>query len=206
MRVVVIILGLAVSTVGLYGQNDSISSQEERLGFGAVEYMPEYVGGFEALERYLNSTAIYTEEARESGVSGTVYMTFLVDSDGSIADPRILKGLSRDLDSVSIALIENMPKWIPAMQRGQRIAYPYNLPIAFALDPNQQGLSRPIPSKYWRKKGRKKYYDLCLHEFEKPGEECDCWYDFIIWNYNDKHLKDLDFEIIFDRQECNSER
>lgn len=186
----------------LIGQSDSTSTSEEWVGLIVVESLPEYVGGYEAFAKYLNSTAIYTDEARKAGVSGKVYISFLVEADGSITDPKILRSLNSDLDSVSISLIKNMPKWIPARQRGEPVACQFNLPIVFSLDENQGNSNLPEPSKYWSKKGKKKFYKLCTTEFDKSKEECNCWYDFVVWNYNDKFLHELNFEIIFEKQKC----
>jgi hypothetical protein len=95
-----------------------------------------------------------------------------------------------------------MPNWIPAIQKGQPVACQFNLPIEFNLNEKRDGDTRPEPSKYWSKKGKKKFYALCTTDFGKSENECDCWYDFVIWNYNDDFMTDLDFEIIFDRQKC----
>jgi TonB family protein len=202
MKILQTIIILTLGWSQLKGQTDSSSTSEEWVGLIIVESMPEYFGGYEALGKYLNTTAIYTDEARNAGVSGKVYASFLVESDGSISNPKILQGVHSDLDSVSISLIRNMPKWIPATQRGESVACQFNLPIAFSLEENQGNSNRPQPSIYWSKKGKKKFYKLCMAEFSRSEEECDCWYDFVIWNYNDKTERELDFQIIFDRQKC----
>ena len=195
------IIFLTLVWVQLHGQTDSAASSEEWVGLVVAESMPEYVGGFEALQRYVNSMAIYTDEARKSGISGTVYVKFLVQSDGTVAEAEILRGLHADLDSVTLSLIQNMPKWIPAQQRGKPVACQYNLPIVFNAE-SQGNLNRPEPSEYWKKKGKKKFYKLCTREFAKTKMKCDCWYDFVIWNYNDREIHELNFQTIFDRQKC----
>jgi TonB family protein len=202
MKTLLIISILALGWTQLNGQTDSTLTTEEWVGLVVVESMPEYAGGIEALQKYLNSNAIYTAQARTAEVSGTVYATFLVEENGNIANPKILRSLHPDLDSISLSLIEDMPNWIPAIQKGQPVACQFNLPIEFNLNEKRDGDTRPEPSKYWSKKGKKKFYALCTTDFGKSENECDCWYDFVIWNYNDDFMTDLDFEIIFDRQKC----
>ena len=94
-----------------------------------------------------------------------------------------------------------MPKWIPAKQRGNPVKCRYNLPIEFN---NNQDVNsaKPVPSKYWSKKGKRRSMKLCVQEFKKSENKCDCWYNFMIWNYNDRTLKELELKVIFEKQSC----
>jgi len=190
-------------TSSVIAQNDSIikTDEEEMEIIDVVEQMPEFIGGFKALQKYVNSNAIYTEKARKEKVTGKVFVSFWVETDGSISEPKILRGLCPDLDSISIDLVKKMPKWIPAEQREKPIKCRFNLPIEFNFDLNQN-LNDPEPSKYWSKKGKKKFMKICTQEFRKNKTECDCWYNFIIWNYNNWTIKDLDIKEIFEKQKC----
>ena len=192
-------------TSSLIAQNDSISknvkNDKEEYLITVVEQMPEYNGGLEALQKYINSNAIYTEKARKEKVKGKVFISFWVETDGSISEPKILKGLYPDLDSVSIELVKNMPKWIPAQQRGKPVKCRFNLPIEFDYGQDIKS-DKPEPSKYWSKKGKKKFMKICTQEFKKSGIECNCWLNFIILNYNNKTLKELEIKEIFEKQKC----
>ena len=204
MQIQIAIIFLFFMTSSVIAQNDSIiktDEEEMEIGIIVVEQMPEFIGGFEALQRYINSNAIYTEKANKEKVSGKVFLSFWVETDGSISKPRILRGLYPDLDSISIDLVKNMPKWIPAKQRGKPIRCQYNLPIKFDFDQNQD-FNHPEPSKYWSKKGKRKFMKICTQEFRKSQSECDCWYNFIIWNYNNRSLIELDIKEIFKKQKC----
>ncbi len=204
MKTQIIIIVLFLITSSVIAQNDSIiknGEEEMEIGFIFIEQMPEFVGGYEALIRYINSNAICTENANKEKVTGRVFVSFFVNIDGSITKPYILRSLHPDLDSISLSIVKNMPNWTPATQRGKPIKYKYNLPIEF--DYNQsQNLDNPHPSKYWRKKGKNQFMKICSQEFQKSGTECDCWYNFIIWNYNNKTLKELDIKEIFKKQKC----
>jgi len=107
----------------------------------------------------------------------------------------------KDLDSISITLVKNMPRWIPARHRGKPVKCQFNMPIEFNHK-GKNGKNLPIPSKYWSKKGRRNFSQECLNEYGKTQAECDCWYNFIIWNYNTRKLDDLDLKSMFEYQKC----
>jgi TonB family protein len=167
-----------------------------------VEKMPEFVGGIEAMMKYINTNAIYTKQAIKDSIEGNVFISFWVTKDGTISNPVIVRGLNHDLDSISLNLIKNMSKWIPATQRGLPIAVRYTLPIKFSL--NWKSINaRPTPTKYWLKKGKRQFEEVCRKQFAKGQSECDCWYNFIIWNYNSYRIDDLDLKEMFEKQKCD---
>jgi len=203
MKTQILIAFLFLISISIFGQNDTTGQNEDQEIelIMVLETMPKFVGGYEALYRYVNSNAIYTENARKEKVTGKVFISFWVEKDGSISEPKILRGLHPDLDSISLNLVKNMPKWIPATQRGQTVKCRFNLPIEFSFDQSQNS-NNSEPSKYWRKKGKKKFMKTCTQEFRKSKTECDCWYNFIILNYNNRTLKTLDIKEIFEKQKC----
>lgn len=177
-----------------------MAAEEERILF-VVEQMPEYIGGYEALARYLNTHAVYSMDAREAGVSGVVYLTFSVESDGTLNDVTVLKRLHHDLDSIAVKAVREMPPWIPAMQRGKPVAIQYNLPVKFSLE-NGDPLSMPEPSKYWKNRGKRLFYKTCGEEFGYTIDECDCWYRFVVFNYNPRYFHELNLGEMFDSHKC----
>ncbi len=202
LQIITIVLFLITSSV--IAQNDSIikNGEEKIESFHTViEQMPEFVGGYVALQRHISTYAICTENANKEKVTGRVFVSFFIDIDGSISEPSILRGLHPDLDSISLSIVKNMPNWTPATQRGKSIKCRFNLPIEFDCIQSQ---SSDIlqPSKYWKKKGKKQFMKICSQEFQKSENECDCWYNFIIWNYNNNTLKELDIREMFNKQEC----
>ncbi len=190
-----------VFSVVLFAQNDTIKQSEMEI-VSSYEKMPEFIGGFEALRRYIATNAIYTEKARNDSVSGKVFVNFWVEKDGSISEVRVLKGLHPDLDSISLAMIESMPKWIPGTNRGRPTKSQYNLPIRFEIS-NIQNPDNPEPSKYWSRRGKRKFMRICLNDFRKSNEECACWHEFIILNYNNRKVEELDFVEMFKKHQCN---
>lgn len=191
---------LSIFSVMIFAQNDTIQQSEMEI-FWFIEKEPEFSGGFKALQRYIATNAIYTEKARNDSVSGKVFVNFWIEKDGSISEARVLKGLHPDLDSISIAIIESMPKWIPGANRGQPIKRQYNLPIRFELS-NIQNPDNPEPSKYWSKRGKRKFMRICLNDFRKSNQECACWHEFLFLNYNNRKIEELDFVEMFKMHQC----
>jgi protein TonB len=101
--------------------------------FTVVEEQPGYPGGEEARISYLQQNIKYPEEAKELGIQGKVFVTFVVEVDGSISDVRVLRGIGGGCDEEAIRVVKSMPKWVPGKQRGVPVRVQFNLPIKFTL-------------------------------------------------------------------------
>jgi protein TonB len=101
--------------------------------FTVVEEQPQYPGGEEARMKYLQENIKYPEEAKELGIQGRVFVTFVVEVDGSITDVRVLRGIGGGCDQEAIRVVQNFPKWVPGKQRGVPVRVQFNLPIKFTL-------------------------------------------------------------------------
>ncbi|ARK13369.1 TonB family protein [Fibrella sp. ES10-3-2-2] len=101
--------------------------------FTVVEEPPTFPGGNNALYAFLGSNLHYPEEARKLGIQGNVFVSFVVDTDGSIDRIRVLKGIGRGCDEEAVRVTSIMPKWTPGKQNGRSVAVQYNLPINFML-------------------------------------------------------------------------
>lgn len=98
------------------------------------EIMPEFEGGLNELIRYLSMNIKYPKVARKKGISGKVYIQFMVDKAGSIKNVKVLKGVSEELDAEAIRVVSAMPKWKPGLLDGDKVNTYFNLPISFKLD------------------------------------------------------------------------
>lgn len=107
--------------------------EEEALVFTVVESMPKFPGGERGLLKYLADNIRYPEMARESGIQGRVFVSFIVETDGSISDIRVLRGIGGGCDEEAIRVVEYMPEWIPGKQRNKPVRVQFNLPIRFVL-------------------------------------------------------------------------
>jgi protein TonB len=117
-------------------QIEIVEEEEEILDeeiFTIVEKMPEFPGGTEKLFRYLGKNIEYPPMAKDAGIKGKVYVTFVIDKDGSIADVKVLRGIGGGCDEEAIRVVKGMPKWSPGKQRGKSVRVQYNLPINFIL-------------------------------------------------------------------------
>ena len=101
--------------------------------FIIVEKMPVFGSGHADLLIYLSQNMKYPTMARESGISGTVYISFVVEKDGSLSDIRILRELGGGCTAEAIRVIQNMPRWTPGNQRGIPVRVRMNLPVKFML-------------------------------------------------------------------------
>lgn len=106
---------------------------EEMEIFSVVEESPDFPGGDAARIRFLQEKIRYPQIARESGIQGTVYVTFVVEKDGSVTDVRILRGIGGGCDEEAIRVIKSMPKWKVGKQRGKPVRVQFNMPIKFTL-------------------------------------------------------------------------
>jgi len=106
---------------------------EEEEIFTIVEKMPEFPGGLKALFGYLKKKLKYPAMAKDAGIKGKVYVTFIVDKDGSITNVEVLRGIGGGCDEEAIKVVKEMPKWEPGRQRNKPVRVQYNLPISFIL-------------------------------------------------------------------------
>lgn len=105
---------------------------EEEI-FTIVEDMPSFPGGEAKLFEYLGKNIKYPQIAKEAGISGIVYVNFVVDTNGEITDVKVLRGIGGGCDEEAMRVVKNMPKWSPGKQRGKPVKVSYNLPIRFSL-------------------------------------------------------------------------
>ncbi|XWW47008.1 energy transducer TonB [Fibrella sp. USSR17] len=95
---------------------------------------PTYVGGQPAMYRFLGQTIRYPVDAQKKNVSGKVYISFVVCTDGSLCDYDVLKGLYPSVDNEALRTVKKMPNWEPGLLRGEAVRVRYNLPVSFQLE------------------------------------------------------------------------
>jgi len=105
--------------------NDSI--------YVVVDNNPGFPGSEEARMRFLQENMRYPAEAREKGIQGTVFVSFVVEKDGSLSNARILRGIGAGCDEEVLRVVEMMPKWTPGKKEGVPVRVQFNMPIRFTL-------------------------------------------------------------------------
>ena len=106
---------------------------EEQQIFQVVEEMPEFPGGMAECMKCLSKNIKYPPISAENGIQGRVIVQFVVNQDGSIVDPVVVRGVDSHLDKEALRVIQMMPKWKPGKQRGKAVRVKYTVPVMFRL-------------------------------------------------------------------------
>ncbi len=101
--------------------------------FDVVETQPNPPGGMSGWNKYLSDNLKYPTQARRMGVEGTVIIVFVINTDGSIQDVEVLRGIGGGCDEEAIKIVRRAPKWSPGMQKGNAVRTRMRLPIRFKL-------------------------------------------------------------------------
>ncbi len=99
-----------------------------------VEQMPAYPGGMAALMEYFKENMRYPASAKERGLQGRVTVQFVVDKDGSIKEPKVIRSIDQELDEEALRLVKSMSKWESGRQNGEPVAVKFAVPVPFKLD------------------------------------------------------------------------
>ena len=99
-----------------------------------AEFMPTFQGKDGSYFRnYVAENVSFPNDAREYGISGTVYVTFIIDKDGSVTNVEIKRGVHPVIDQAVLEVIKNSPKWDPGINNGRYVRVRYTIAIAFKL-------------------------------------------------------------------------
>ena len=101
--------------------------------FFVAEDQPEFPGGDAALMEYLRKNIKYPAICRENNVQGRVIVTFIVNKDGTITEPEVVKSVNPSLDKEALRVISQMPNWKPGYQRGKPVRVKFTVPVNFQL-------------------------------------------------------------------------
>jgi len=122
----------AETFVAQESKDDEPQIQEQEI-FVFVEEQPEFPGGEEALMNYLSSNIHYPEQAKELDIQGTVIIEFVVETNGSVTNVVVKRGIGGGCDEEAVRVVKSMPKWKPGKQRGKPVRVRYTLPVRFQL-------------------------------------------------------------------------
>lgn len=135
----------SASGIAAYNENEEITvleidDNEETLEepeapiFPIVENMPEFPGGELALRKYIAENVKYPEDAKEKGIQGRAYVSFVIDKEGNVANVKLARGIGfESIDNEALRVVSLLPKWKPGMQRGKAVNVSYTIPIIFKL-------------------------------------------------------------------------
>jgi periplasmic protein TonB len=114
------------------GNGQVAAPKPEEIVFHA-EVMPSYLGGMEAMMRFLSRNLKYPPSPRRLNIEGTVFVSFVVNGDGSITHVNVIKGLHPDCDKEAVRVISMLPGWTGGKQNGIPVGVRMVLPIKFKL-------------------------------------------------------------------------
>lgn len=109
-----------------------VDKPEEPLTF--VEAMPTFPGGEVELLRYLGTNIKYPNVAKETGIQGKVFLSFVVEKNGKITDIKIVRDIGGGCGKEAVRVVESMPQWKPGNQNGNAVRVRMNLPVTFRLE------------------------------------------------------------------------
>lgn len=106
---------------------------EAPVTFVHVEHMPEFPGGQAALLKYVASSVKYPVICAEAGISGRVYISFVVDEQGNVVEAKVARSPDKNLSAEALRVVNNMPQWSPGRQRDKAVRVSYTIPVNFVL-------------------------------------------------------------------------
>jgi protein TonB len=111
---------------------DTSSGSNSKI-FTAVEQAPSFPGGIEEFYKFLQTNIRYPAKAFENNVQGKVFLTFVVEKDGSLTDIKVVRGIGSGCDEEARRVFTISPKWKPGIQNGRPVRVQYTMPISFSL-------------------------------------------------------------------------
>lgn len=107
---------------------------EEKVFGCLIEEQPYYPGGTNAMYRFIKTHQRIPPAAKRAGVSGRVFVSFMIDVTGEISDVQVIKGIGFGCDAEAVRIVKSMPRWIPGKRSGKVVRVKFNLPINFDLN------------------------------------------------------------------------
>ena len=112
---------------------DSLNQQPPLLKPDSTFRKPVFQHG--SFQRWIATHIVYPQNARMNRIEGKVYVSFVIDTDGSVSEAKILRGICPPLDEEAKRVVLSMPAWKPGYQKGKPVRVSYTLPINFQLAP-----------------------------------------------------------------------
>ena len=126
-------LGVEIKDYVVEQQEEEVVEEEE-IPFAVVEQKPTFQGKDpNHFTKWVFSKIVYPEIAKENGVQGRVTLQFTIDTDGSIKNVKVLRGVDSSLDKEAVRVVSSSPKWQPGMQRNKPVKVKYTFPVVFQL-------------------------------------------------------------------------
>jgi len=122
------LLGCAVFINPVKAQN-----KDQVYDFVSVQKQPAYPGGIAKFYEYIKKEMKYPEAAKKNKTEGKVFLSFVVEKDGSLTEIKVTRSLSTETDAEAVRVLKNSPKWTPAQQNNKPVRVKYNINVNFTL-------------------------------------------------------------------------
>ena len=122
----------------IHGLSKSMSetvmeNAEDTVVYTTVDKMPIFPGGDAALLKWIEEHLIYPEATLENRIQGRVSCTFVVNTDGSVSDIKVVRPLDANMDEEAVRVISTLPKFTPGEMKGKPVRVRYAIPVRFML-------------------------------------------------------------------------
>jgi periplasmic protein TonB len=104
--------------------------------YGKAETAPQFPGGQRALDKYINNSVNYPQQAIDDDMSGIVHVSFVVDEQGKVTKAKVLDpaNVGDGLDQEALRVVKSMPSWKPGRVNGKKVRTRMELPISFQVE------------------------------------------------------------------------
>jgi len=146
MKLTLFIFVLSISTIVARAQqpskgdpsvviddNKTVDTTSANHIYVSVQKEPQFPGGINKFFQYILQNIRYPEEARKNGIEGRVFITLVVEKDGSLSNIHVVRGISKELDAEAVRVLKSCPKWNPGIQNEHPVRVEYTMPITFSL-------------------------------------------------------------------------
>ncbi len=135
-RFLLLLSAIFLTNMALCQEEKKVSVDDEV--FVVVEEQAEFPGGLDSMYAYIQKNLKYPELAKEKGIEGRVFVSFIIEKDGSISNILIKRAIGGGCEEATVEMIKNMPKWKPGKQRGKPVRFQFTLPIKFELPKDKE--------------------------------------------------------------------
>lgn len=110
-----------------------VTADKDTAVLRTVEQIPEFPGGIVQFMKWLTRNLRYPPQAQEQKIQGKVVVSFIVNKDGSISSPTVVKSVDPMLDNEAMRVVKMMPRWKPGLEKGKPCRTMFAIPINFVL-------------------------------------------------------------------------
>ncbi len=133
-RLLLLLIGIAIPSL-FYAQDkqngNAVQGKDAEYAVSELDSQPEFPNGNDGLVKYLSENIKYPKKALKNGITGKVFVQFVIDKTGKVTNVVAVRGVEKSLDKEAVRVIKSMPKWKPGMKDGQPVKVKYTIPINF---------------------------------------------------------------------------